>query len=102
MVDKKLSDFSKVLRARPITLKFSRQAKPGNGYFLPHEGANNIALALFSFPSLKTYEEYRAKAAEDPECQEAMSHYRKTKCWVSYERSFMRPIFKHDGPHQTC
>ncbi len=65
-----------------------------HGYFLPHEGANNIALALFSFPSLKTYEEYRAKAAEDPECQEAMAHYRKTKCWVSYERSFMRPIFK--------
>src|SRR5260370_35060718 len=31
MVDKKLSDFSKVLCARPITLKFSRQAKTGNG-----------------------------------------------------------------------
>src|SRR5258707_4052660 len=30
MVDKKLSDFSKVLSARPITLKFSRQAKPCN------------------------------------------------------------------------
>ena len=30
MVDKKLSDFSKALCARPITLKFSRQAKPGN------------------------------------------------------------------------
>src|SRR6266481_6419986 len=31
MVDKKLSDLSKALGARPITLKFSRQAKPGNG-----------------------------------------------------------------------
>src|SRR6266481_9808670 len=30
MVDKKLSDFSKVLCARPITLKFSRHAKPCN------------------------------------------------------------------------
>ena len=30
-----------------------------HGYFLPHEGANNIAVALFSFPSLAEYEEYR-------------------------------------------
>jgi NIPSNAP len=27
-----------------------------HGYFLPHEGANNIAYALFSFPSLAEYE----------------------------------------------
>src|SRR6266404_1106476 len=31
MVDKKLCDLSEVLGARPITLKFSRQGKPGNG-----------------------------------------------------------------------
>src|SRR6266571_669393 len=31
MVDKKLSDFSEALSARPISLKFSRQAKPSNG-----------------------------------------------------------------------
>lgn len=36
-----------------------------NGYFLPSEGANNIALALFTFPSLASYEEYRAKSLED-------------------------------------
>ena len=30
-----------------------------HGYFLPSEGANNIALALFTFPSLATYEQYR-------------------------------------------
>jgi hypothetical protein len=28
-------------------------------------GANNIAIALFSFPSLATYEEYRSKIGED-------------------------------------
>ena len=32
-----------------------------HGYFLPHEGANNIAVALFSFPSLAAYEAYRLK-----------------------------------------
>lgn len=29
-----------------------------HGYFLPSEGANNIAYALFSFPSLAEYESY--------------------------------------------
>jgi hypothetical protein len=65
-----------------------------HGYFMPHEGANNIALALFSFPSLALYEEYRSKAAQDPECQAAMAYYRETRCFLSYERSFMRPVCK--------
>lgn len=64
-----------------------------HGYFMPHEGANNIALALFSFPSLAAYEAYRMKAATDPECQAAMRYYQETKCFMSYERSFMRPVF---------
>ncbi|MEM8837945.1 MAG: NIPSNAP family protein, partial [Pseudomonadota bacterium] len=29
-----------------------------HGYFLPHEGANNIAFAMFSFESLAAYEDY--------------------------------------------
>lgn len=65
-----------------------------HGYFMPHEGANNIALALFSFSSLAAYEEYRLKAAQDPDCQAAMSYYEETQCFLSYERSFMRPVFK--------
>jgi len=65
-----------------------------HGYFMPHEGASNIAIALFSFPSLAAYEEYREKAAADPECQAAMKYYRETECFLSYERSFMRPVFR--------
>jgi hypothetical protein len=65
-----------------------------HGYFMPHEGANNIALALFSFPSLASYEIYRTEAATDPQCQAAMRYYEETKCFLSYERSFMRPVFK--------
>ena len=61
---------------------------------MPHEGASNIAIALFSFPSLAAYEEYREKAAADPECQAAMKYYRETECFLSYERSFMRPVFR--------
>ena len=64
-----------------------------HGYFLPHEGANNIAYALFTFPSLAAYEEYRVKMALDEECQAAIKFAEDNKCILSYERSFMRPIF---------
>lgn len=65
-----------------------------HGYFLPHEGSNTIAVALFSFPSLAVYEEYREKMFQDPECQEAFKYAEKTRCIVSYERSFMKPMFE--------
>jgi len=63
-----------------------------HGYFLPSEGANNVALALFTFPSLAAYEVYRTKAATDPECQAAVRYYEETRCFLSYERSFFRPV----------
>ena len=75
----------------PLVEKFGGQH---HGYFMPHEGANDIALALFSFPSLADYERYRAQAAEDPDCQAAMKYYAETKCFLSVERTFMRPVFK--------
>ncbi len=65
-----------------------------HGYFMPHEGASDVALALFSFPGLAEYEVYRARAADDPQCQAAVAYYEKTKCFLSYERSFMRPVFE--------
>lgn len=64
-----------------------------HGYFLPHEGANDIALALFSFPSLAAYEAYRAAMAADAECQAAFAYAEETRCILRYDRSFMRPIF---------
>ncbi|PVX71612.1 NIPSNAP family protein [Paraburkholderia unamae] len=63
-----------------------------HGYFLPSEGANNIALALFSFPSLAAYETYRADSMKDAECQAAFRYAVDTRCIVSYERSFFRPV----------
>lgn len=62
------------------------------GYFLPHEGANNIAVALFSFPSLAAYEDYRKRMAVDEACKAAYAYADRTRCIVSYERSFMRPV----------
>ncbi len=63
------------------------------GYFLPHEGANNIAIALFSFDSLAAYEQYREKMVLDPDCLKAFDYAENTRCIISYERSFMKPIF---------
>jgi len=42
-----------------------------HGYFLPHESAHDLAIALFSFPSLADYEVYRRDSLIDPECQKA-------------------------------
>ena len=37
------------------------------GYWMPHEGTNNIAFALISFESLAAYEAYRARLRGDAE-----------------------------------
>lgn len=63
-----------------------------HGYFMPSEGASNIALALFSFDSFAAYEQYRLRSMEDPECQAAFRFAEETRCILSYERSFFRPV----------
>ncbi len=73
----------------PLVGKFSGQH---HGYFLPSEGANNIALALFSFPSLAAYEQYRADSFDDKKCIAAFKYAEETRCVVSYERRFFRPV----------
>lgn len=50
----------------PLVEKFGGRH---HGYFLPSEGANNVALAMFTFPSLAIYEQYRIQSFEDPACQ---------------------------------
>lgn len=73
----------------PLVEKFGGQH---NGYFLPSEGANNIALALFTFESLSEYEEYRTKSLCDAECIKAFKFADEVDCIISYERSFFRPV----------
>lgn len=75
----------------PLVNKFGGQH---HGYFLPSEGASNVALALFTFPGLAEYEVYRKSSFQDPECLAAFEYAKSTKCIVSYERSFFKPIFK--------
>jgi hypothetical protein len=75
----------------PLVAKFGGQH---HGYFLPSEGVSNVALAMFSFPSLAAYEQYRQQSMLDPECQAAFRYAEDTRCFLSYERSFFRPMFE--------
>ncbi|MBB1487668.1 NIPSNAP family protein [Oceanospirillum sediminis] len=74
----------------PLVNQFGGQH---HGYFLPSEGASHIAYALFSFPSLAEYECYRQQSMQDEACQAAFRYAEETRCIVSYERSFLRPVF---------
>ena len=88
----KLKQFEHYARLwMPLVERFGGQT---HGYFLPSEGANNIAMTLFSFPSLASYEQYRTTAATDADCLAAVDYAEQTRCIVSYERSFFRPVFQ--------
>jgi hypothetical protein len=63
-----------------------------HGYFLPGEGASDEALALFSFPSLAAYENYRKLFGVDPEFVAADRIRDESGCVLRYERTFMRPL----------
>jgi hypothetical protein len=63
-----------------------------HGYFLPSEGASDIAYALFSFPSFADYERYRARFGSDPEFVAADRIRDESGCVRRYERTFMRPL----------
>jgi hypothetical protein len=68
-----------------------------HGYFLPAEGASDRALALFSFPSLAHYEQYRTLFGVDPDFIAADRIRDESGCVVRYERTFMRPVLS-GGP----
>jgi hypothetical protein len=62
------------------------------GYFLPHEGTNDVAWALIGFDSLASYEAYRARLKADPEGRAnfAMAH---TKRFIlREERTFVEAV----------
>jgi hypothetical protein len=62
------------------------------GYFMPHEGTNNIALALISFDSLAAYEVYRARLRAD---EAGMANFRfaeEERFILSEERTFLRGV----------
>jgi hypothetical protein len=58
------------------------------------EGPPNIAVALFSFPSIEAYNQYRLAVSDDEACKAATARFNETKCFSSYERTFLVPMFE--------
>lgn len=62
------------------------------GYFLPHEGTDNIAHALISFPSLADYEAYRARLKTDAAGAANFAFARERRLILSEQRTFLTPV----------
>jgi hypothetical protein len=62
------------------------------GYFLPHEGTNNIASAMISFDSLASYERYRATLRADAEGKANFRFAQEKRFIVSEERTFLKKV----------
>ncbi len=65
------------------------------GYFMPHEGTNNIGWALISFESLAAYEAYRARLRADSEGMANFEFAKRERFILSEERTFLRQV---EGP----
>ena len=61
------------------------------GYFMPHEGTNNVALAMIGFESLAAYEVYRVRLKADPAGVANFRFAQEQRCILSEERAFLRP-----------
>ena len=62
------------------------------GYFLPHEGTNDVAWGLIAFDSLCAYEAYRARLKSDPEAQKNFAMAQSKRLILREERNFVELV----------
>ncbi len=62
------------------------------GYFLPHEGTNNVAWGLIAFESLAAYEAYRARLRSDPEGRSNFAFAQEKRLILREERTFLESL----------
>jgi hypothetical protein len=62
------------------------------GYFVPHEGTNDVAWGLIAFDSLASYEAYRARLRLDPEGRENFAYAEAERFILREERTFVAAI----------
>jgi hypothetical protein len=62
------------------------------GYFLPHEGTNNIAHAMIRCESLTAYETYRAALRADPAAMANFRDAQEKRFILSEERTFLAQV----------
>jgi len=72
------------------------------GYFLPHEGTNNVAFALISFDSLAAYETYRGALRLDVDGMANFNFAESKRLILREERTFLKPVAStlHQPPHR--
>ena len=62
------------------------------GYYLPHEGTNDVAWGLISFDSLACYEAYRARLRSDEEALANFKMAETKRLILREERNFVEPV----------
>ena len=62
------------------------------GYFLPHEGTNDVAWGLIAFDSLAAYEGYRARLKSDQEARENFAMAQTKRLILREERNFVEVV----------
>jgi hypothetical protein len=62
------------------------------GYFLPHEGTNDVAWGLIAFASLAAYEAYRARLKSEPEARENFTMAQTKRLILREERNFVEVV----------
>lgn len=62
------------------------------GYWMPHEGTNDIAYGLISFESLARYEAYRARLRADADGMANFAFAEQERLILSEERTFLRVV----------
>jgi hypothetical protein len=62
------------------------------GYFLPHEGTNDVAWGLIAFDSLSSYETYRSRLKSDKEARENFQMAQSKRIILREERNFVEVV----------
>jgi hypothetical protein len=62
------------------------------GYWMPHEGTNDIAFGLITFASLAAYEAYRARLKADEAGAANFRDAERARFIASEERTFLRRV----------
>jgi NIPSNAP len=62
------------------------------GYFLPHEGTNDVAWGLIAFESLAAYEAYRTRLKVDPAARENLMMAHDKRLILREERNFVEIV----------
>jgi NIPSNAP len=62
------------------------------GYFLPHEGTNNVAWGVIAFAGLAAYEAYRSTLKSDPESRSNFAFAQAKRLILREERTFLETV----------